>query len=40
MNKEELTMAIWDTITKKAAEISEKAVKQAKDLSEVAKLKM
>ena len=40
MNKEEFTMAIWDTITKKAAEISEKAVKQAKDLSEVAKLKM
>ena len=33
-------MAIWDNITKKAAEISEKAVKQAKDLSEVAKLKM
>ena len=33
-------MAIWDDITKKAAEISEKAVKQAKDLSEVAKLKM
>ena len=33
-------MAIWDTITKKAAEISEKAVKQAKDLSEVTKLKM
>ena len=33
-------MAIWDNITKKAAQISEKAVKQAKDLSEVAKLKM
>ena len=33
-------MAIWDDITKKAAAISEKAVKQAKDLSEVAKLKM
>lgn len=33
-------MAIWDNITKKAAEISEKAVRQAKDLSEVAKLKM
>ena len=33
-------MAIWDDITKKAAAISEKAVKQAKDLSEVAKLKL
>lgn len=33
-------MAIWDDITKKAAAFSEKAVKQAKDLSEVAKLKM
>ena len=33
-------MAIWDDITKKAAALSEKAVKQAKDLSEVAKLKM
>ena len=33
-------MAIWDNITKKAAQISEKAVKQAKDLSEVAKLKI
>ena len=33
-------MAIWDNITKKAAQISEKAVKQAKDLSEVAKLKL
>ena len=33
-------MAIWDDITKKAAALSEKAVKQAKDLSEVAKLKL
>lgn len=33
-------MAIWDDITKKAAALSEKAVKQAKDLSEVAKLKV
>lgn len=33
-------MAIWDNISKKAAAISEKAVKQAKDLSEVAKLKL
>ena len=33
-------MAIWDDITKKAAAISEKAVKQAKDLSDVAKLKL
>ena len=33
-------MAIWDDITKKAAALGEKAVKQAKDLSEVAKLKM
>ena len=33
-------MAIWDDITKKAAALGEKAVKQAKDLSEVAKLKL
>lgn len=33
-------MAIWDDITKKAAALSEKAVRQAKDLSEVAKLKL
>ena len=33
-------MAIWDNITKKASALSEKAVKQAKDLSEVAKLKL
>ena len=33
-------MAIWDDITKKAAALSEKAVKQAKDLSAVAKLKL
>ena len=33
-------MAIWDDIMKKAAALSEKAVKQAKDLSEVAKLKL
>ena len=32
--------AIWDDITKKAAALGEKAVKQAKDLSEVAKLKL
>ena len=33
-------MAIWDDITKKAAALGERAVKQAKDLSEVAKLKL
>ena len=33
-------MAIWEDITKKAAALGEKAVKQAKDLSEVAKLKL
>ena len=33
-------MAIWDDIAKKAAALSDKAVKQARDLSEVAKLKM
>ena len=33
-------MAIWDNITKKASALSQKAVKQAKDLSEVAKLKL
>ena len=33
-------MAIWDDIMKKATAVSEKAVKQAKDLSEVAKLKL
>ena len=33
-------MAIWDNITKKASALSEKAVKQAKDLSEIAKLKL
>ena len=33
-------MAIWDDITNKAAALGEKAVKQAKDLSEVAKLKL
>lgn len=33
-------MAIWDDIAKKAAALSDKAVKQARDLSEVAKLKL
>lgn len=33
-------MAIWDDIAKKATALSEKAVKQARDLSEVAKLKL
>ena len=33
-------MAIWDNIAKKAAALSDKAVKQARDLSEVAKLKL
>lgn len=31
-------MALWDNITKKATAITEKAVQQARDLSEVAKL--
>lgn len=31
-------MAIWDNITKKASALTEKAVQQARDLSEVAKL--
>ena len=33
-------MAVWDDIAKKAAALSDKAVKQARDLSEVAKLKL
>ena len=33
-------MAIWDDIAKTAAALSDKAVKQARDLSEVAKLKL
>ena len=33
-------MALWDDIAKKAAALSDKAVKQARDLSEVAKLKL
>ena len=33
-------MAIWDDIAKKDAALSDKAVKQARDLSEVAKLKL
>ena len=33
-------MAIWDDIAKKAAALSDRAVKQARDLSEVAKLKL
>ena len=33
-------MAIWENLTKKASTLSEKAVKQARDLSEVAKLRM
>ena len=31
-------MALWDDITKKASVLTEKAVQQARDLSEVAKL--
>ena len=38
MIKEELIMALWDNISKKASAVTEKAVQQAKNLSEQAKL--